>query len=411
MLVGSVRTEEQIGALRTVLREFQADCVFVATTDMTNPQMALLMRAARQEGVVLRVFTHLPGVLTSRVTLKPIAREGVALTLKLARLSAIAAGGQARHGPRPRRLRSRGALAAARGGCDRDQGHVPRPGPVQAGARHGGRSTLPDVKFRTMTTESERCDEEQAIDTSTPYFKIKDDPRVTRVGIAAEEVEHRRASAALQCRPRRHEPRRAASAAHRSKCRRTLDSSAHAMRCGPASPAGGRSMVVRTSTWMARSPRTRSTSRTGLRRWTATSCCERWARCSLAEVRTDGPGRRDGRASAGGADPRIAPSSREQGRGRDAWSSAARIRRRRVPTSASRTCTPPWKHTVPRHSERRWIRRFLSVPDGMPLVWILRRRGHSQDREDHGHRVHPHRLRRRAWRTELGTSSTAVLPA
>ena len=46
------------------------------------------MRAARQEGVVLRVFTHLPGILTSRFTVKPIARKGVALTLKPARLSA-----------------------------------------------------------------------------------------------------------------------------------------------------------------------------------------------------------------------------------------------------------------------------------------------------------------------------------
>ena len=32
---------------------------------------------------------------------------------------------------------------------------------------------------------------------------------------------------------------------------------------------------------------------------------------------------------------------------------------------------------------------FLSVPDGMPLAWILRRRGHVTDREGDGHRVHP----------------------
>ena len=179
---GSVRTEEQIGALRTVLREFQADCVFVATTDMTNRQMALLMRAARQEGVVLRVFTHLPGVLTSRVTLKPIAREGVALTLKLARLSATQ-----RVVKRAMDLALAGfglvvlspllvAVAIAIKATSR--------GPVlfrQVRITEGGRP-FRMLKFRTMTTESERCDEEQAIDTSTPYFKIKDDPRVTSVG-------------------------------------------------------------------------------------------------------------------------------------------------------------------------------------------------------------------------------------
>ena len=165
-----------------MLREFQADCVFVATTDMTNPQMALLMRAARQEGVVLRVFTHLPGILTSRVTLKPIAREGVALTLKLARLSP-----SQRAIKRAMDLTLAGfglvllsplllAVAIAIKATSR--------GPVlfrQERVTEGGRP-FRMLKFRTMTTESERCDEQQAIDTSTPYFKIKDDPRITRVG-------------------------------------------------------------------------------------------------------------------------------------------------------------------------------------------------------------------------------------
>ena len=177
-----MRTDEQIGALRTVLREFQADCVFVATTDMTNPQMALLMRAARQEGVVLRVFTHLPGILTSRVTLKPIAREGVALTLKLARLS-----------PSQRAIKRAMDLALAGFGLVLLSPlllavaiaiKATSRGPVlfrQERVTEGGRP-FRMLKFRTMTTESERCDEQQAIDTSTPYFKIKDDPRVTGVG-------------------------------------------------------------------------------------------------------------------------------------------------------------------------------------------------------------------------------------
>lgn len=38
------------------------------------------------------------------------------------------------------------------------------------------------LKFRTMTDGSRREVHEQAIDTSLPYFKIKDDPRVTAVG-------------------------------------------------------------------------------------------------------------------------------------------------------------------------------------------------------------------------------------
>ena len=69
---------------------------------------------------------------------------------------------------------------------------------------------------------------------------------------------------------------------------------------------------------------------------------------------------------AGGADPRITPSSREQGEAAR-WSSAALIKRRPVPTSVSRTYTPPWKHTVPHHSERRWIRRSSRCPTACPL--------------------------------------------
>ena len=160
------------------------------------------------------------------------------------------------------------------------------------------------------------------------------------------------------------------------------------MRCGPASRAGGRSMVVRMSTWMARSPRTRSTSRTGLRRWTATSCCGRWARCSLAEVRTDGPGRRNGRASAGGADPRIAPSSREQGRGR-------------APGHRPRESSDAWclrlSHERAHH---RGSTPFPTTPSGGGFGVPLGARRHAprvdpatsrppQDGEDHRHRVHP----------------------
>jgi exopolysaccharide biosynthesis polyprenyl glycosylphosphotransferase len=175
-------TAEQTAALRLVFREYQADCVFVASPGVSNRHMGMLMRAARQEGVVLRVFTYLPGILTSRVTVKPIARKGVALTLKPTRLSAS------------QRVVKRGMdLVLAGSGLILLSPvllvvavaiRVSSRGPVlfrQERVTDGSRP-FRIFKFRTMTNEPDRFVEEQTIDTSVPYFKIKDDPRLTKVG-------------------------------------------------------------------------------------------------------------------------------------------------------------------------------------------------------------------------------------
>jgi lipopolysaccharide/colanic/teichoic acid biosynthesis glycosyltransferase len=57
-------------------------------------------------------------------------------------------------------------------------------GPVfysQARVTEGGR-TFRMYKFRTMSMEADRYVKEQSIDTSRPFFKLQQDPRLTRVG-------------------------------------------------------------------------------------------------------------------------------------------------------------------------------------------------------------------------------------
>ena len=173
---------DQIMLLRRVFREYGADCVFVASSDACDRHMGILMRAARQEGVVLRVFAHLPGILTSRLTVKPIARKGVALTLRPARLSAT------------QRLvkRSMDLVLAGSGLFLLSPLLVVVAITIRSTSRgpaifrqeritDGGRA-FRMFKFRTMTNESDRAAEERSIDTSVPFFKIKDDPRLTKAG-------------------------------------------------------------------------------------------------------------------------------------------------------------------------------------------------------------------------------------
>jgi exopolysaccharide biosynthesis polyprenyl glycosylphosphotransferase len=176
-----IPTAEKIDHLRALLRRYQADCLF-ATSPIGTNQMFLLMRAARQEGVVLRVFTQLPGILTSRVTLKPVGSQGVALTLKPSTLS-----------PSQSAIKRAMDLVLSMAGLI-----VVSPillvvaiaikatsrGPVlfrQERVTEGGR-IFRMFKFRTMTEDSRRHVEEQEIDTSAPYFKLKDDPRLTKLG-------------------------------------------------------------------------------------------------------------------------------------------------------------------------------------------------------------------------------------
>ena len=173
---------ERVRRLRVVFRHYRPDCIFMASTTIGPKQMFAVMQAARQEGVVVKIYTDLSGVWASRLAAQPLGKEGVALTVKPAGLSTS------------QRFLKRSMdvvlatisllvvspillLAAI-------AVKVTSAGPVlfrQDRVTEGAR-TFVMYKFRTMANGAERGARENGFDTSAPFFKIKEDPRLTKVG-------------------------------------------------------------------------------------------------------------------------------------------------------------------------------------------------------------------------------------
>ena len=170
----------RVERLRAVFRGYRLDCVFVASPTIGTAQMVTVTRAARLEGVVVQVYTHLSGILASRVSVQHLGKVGVSLTLKPARLS-----------PAQRVVKRAMDLVLAGAGLV-----VISPllllvalaitatsrGPVlfrQERVTEGGR-TFWMYKFRTM--EPDRDAHVEAVDTTSPFFKLKSDPRLTGLG-------------------------------------------------------------------------------------------------------------------------------------------------------------------------------------------------------------------------------------
>ncbi len=175
-------TQEAVEQLRGVFREYSPDCVFVASPGISSFQLTAIMQAARQEGLVVRIFTHLHGVMPSRLTVHSFGPGGVALALKPARLTT-----------------AQRAVKRAMDLCIAGLGllvalpllvvialliKLTSRGPVlfrQERVTEDGR-TFQMLKFRTMRQDADRVAADHAMDTSVPFFKMKDDPRLTRLG-------------------------------------------------------------------------------------------------------------------------------------------------------------------------------------------------------------------------------------
>jgi exopolysaccharide biosynthesis polyprenyl glycosylphosphotransferase len=169
--------------LREVIRETSADCVYVASSDMDVNEVSHVAKAVRLEGVEVRVTATLPQVLSSRLSVQPLGGL-MALSLRPVRLSGTQAaakrvfdlllGGVALLVTLPLwaalavviKLTSSGSVLFRQ----------------QRVGRRGRPFTI--LKFRTMRRDADRM-REGLLDLNEadgPLFKLRDDPRVTRVG-------------------------------------------------------------------------------------------------------------------------------------------------------------------------------------------------------------------------------------
>ncbi len=193
--VGLVRTSDEacpeadvpvvghIRELRELVRREGADCVVVASSAVSVEEMKQIARIVRLEGLEVRVSASLPLVLSSRLTAQPVGGV-MSLALRPARLSrsqralkrafdvVVAGLGLVLTAP----IWATAAIAIK----------LDSPGPVLYRQRRVGEGGRPFVmlKFRSMYVDAEArlAELRPRSDVDGPLFKLRDDPRVTRVG-------------------------------------------------------------------------------------------------------------------------------------------------------------------------------------------------------------------------------------
>jgi exopolysaccharide biosynthesis polyprenyl glycosylphosphotransferase len=169
--------------LRDLVRKHQADSVFVSSSSTSPKDMQFVSKIARVEGLELRVAANLPEVLTSRLAVQPVGGLPT-LSLKPVELSGaqaaakrmfdiVGAAGLLALGIPLWLLITAAVKFSSRGPVLFRQQRV---------GRRGAPFTL--LKFRTMVPDAEAMLSvlRERNEGSGPLFKLRDDPRVTRVG-------------------------------------------------------------------------------------------------------------------------------------------------------------------------------------------------------------------------------------
>ena len=171
-----------LDGLVSVIQEHSVDCLFVASTAITPQDMMKVVQASRQTGIEVRVSANLPEILATRLSVQPVANDLMAISLKPAHLTRtqaavkrgfdIAVATVVLVALSPVLLVTALAIkATSRGPAVFRQTRVTK----------GGRSFIV-YKFRTMTHQVDAELGDGAPDKSTAFFKIQDDPRLTKVG-------------------------------------------------------------------------------------------------------------------------------------------------------------------------------------------------------------------------------------
>jgi exopolysaccharide biosynthesis polyprenyl glycosylphosphotransferase len=172
-----------IDDLQPLIAEYGADCIFVASSAIRPEHMAQVSKAARRTGIEVRVTANVQEVLSTRVAAHPLGGL-MAFALKPVRLTGFQALAKRSFDLGLTLVGSLlllpvfAAIAAAV--------KLTSKGPVffkQERVGYHGRP-FKIMKFRTMVADAEdRLGDLLDLNEATgPLFKMKDDPRVTRVG-------------------------------------------------------------------------------------------------------------------------------------------------------------------------------------------------------------------------------------
>jgi exopolysaccharide biosynthesis polyprenyl glycosylphosphotransferase len=176
-----IRVLGHIDDIECVIEEHHAECLFVASSAVSAEDMLRVAQASRRRGVELKVSANVPQMLTSRLNVQPVG-DVMSLSLRPVRLT------------RGQVLAKRAldvtvsaaalVLAAPFLAVVAAAVKLGSPGPVlfkQHRVTKDGR-VFSVLKFRTMRADGDRILQEMGIDPKVPFFKLQDDPRVTRIG-------------------------------------------------------------------------------------------------------------------------------------------------------------------------------------------------------------------------------------
>jgi exopolysaccharide biosynthesis polyprenyl glycosylphosphotransferase len=178
---GGVPIVGTLEELTAAVSASQADCLFVAPGALDMDAMARVAQVGRRAGAEVRVAANLPEVLAPRLTIQAMG-SFMALSLRPVKLTGIQAVAKrifdlALSVPGALLIVPIAALIAV-------AIKVESRGPVffiQERVTKNG-ETFRMLKFRTMYQDADRLIDDAGIDLSRPFFKLEDDPRLTRVG-------------------------------------------------------------------------------------------------------------------------------------------------------------------------------------------------------------------------------------
>ncbi len=172
-----------IDDLPALIREADADCLFVAASSIHPEQMVQVSKTARREGVELRITANVQEILSTRVAAQPLGSL-MAFSLRPVSLTGVQAVAKRTFDIGATALAMIvlfpffAVLAAAV--------KLSSKGPVffrqERVGHHGRPFTL--LKFRTMVVDAEDMLEGlmERNEATGPLFKIERDPRVTKLG-------------------------------------------------------------------------------------------------------------------------------------------------------------------------------------------------------------------------------------